>query len=77
MAEDSEDAGDAADALSSNMDGVRTRTRDLTTDSNAFARAITSAFAAGATGARSFDAVLKSLALRLSNLSVSRLPQRR
>src|SRR6478609_348004 len=71
MADDSEDAGDAADALSGSMESVRTRTRDLTAGSNAFARAITSAFAAGATGARSFDSVLKSLALRLSNLSVS------
>jgi len=70
MANDSEDTGDAADTLSGSMEGVRTRTRDLTTGSNAFARAITSAFAAGATGARSFDSVLKSLALRLSNLSV-------
>src|SRR5436190_20698033 len=70
MADGSEDAGDAVDALSGSMEGVRTRTRDLTTGSNAFARAITSAFAAGASGARSFDSVLKSLALRLSNLSV-------
>ena len=70
MADDAEDAGDAADALSGSMEGVRTRTRDLATGSNAFARAITSAFAAGASGARSFDSVLKSLALRLSNLSV-------
>ena len=71
MADDSEDAGGAADALSGGMDNVRARTRELTSGSNAFARAITSAFAQGATGARSFDQVLKSLALRLSNLSVS------
>jgi phage-related minor tail protein len=71
MADNAEDTGDAADALSGNIDGVRTRTRDLTTGSNAFARAITSAFAAGASGAKSFDTVLKSLALRLSSLSVS------
>jgi phage-related minor tail protein len=70
MTDNAEDAGDAVDALSGSMEGVRTRTRDLTTGSNAFARAITSAFAAGATGARSFDSALKSLALRLSNLSV-------
>ena len=70
MTDNAEDAGDAVDALSGSMEGVRMRTRDLTTGSNAFARAITSAFAAGASGARSFDSVLKSLALRLSNLSV-------
>lgn len=71
MADDAADAGDATDALSSNIEGVRTRTNALTASSNAFARAITSAFTAGATGARSFDSVLKSLALRLSSLTVS------
>lgn len=71
MADDSIDAGDSSEALSGAMQGVRTRTRDLTTGSNAFARAITSAFAQGASGAKSFDAVLKSLALRLSSLSLN------
>ena len=71
MADDSADAGDATDALSGSIEGVRTRTDTLTTSSNAFARSITSAFAAGATGARSFDSVLKSLALRLSSLTVT------
>src|SRR3954451_21501673 len=72
MADDSADAGDpGTDALSASMDGVRTRTRDLTTGSNAFARAITSAFAQGATGAKSFDSGLTSLALRLSSLSLN------
>ncbi len=51
--------------------GVRERTRDLTSGSNAFARAITSAFAQGATGAKSFDSVLKSLGQRLSTLSLN------
>src|SRR3954469_4126731 len=71
MADDAADAGDTSDALVGAMDGVRSRTRDLTTGSNAFARAITSAFAQGATGAKSFDSVLKSLALRLSSLSLN------
>ena len=57
--------------ITSQFENVRGRTRDLTAGSNAFARAITAAFAQGATGAKSFDSVLKSLALRLSNLSVS------
>jgi phage-related minor tail protein len=69
MADDSTDAGD--EELSGKMEGVRTRTRDLTTGSNAFARAITAAFAQGASGAKSFDSVLKSLALRLSSLSLN------
>src|SRR5256885_15081031 len=72
MADDFADAGDlGTDALAVSLDGVRTRTRDLTTGSNAFARAITAAFAQGATGAKSFDSVLKSLALRLSGLSLN------
>src|SRR5437588_8480272 len=72
MADDAADAGDlGTDALFVSMDGVRTRTRDLTAGSNAFARAITAAFAQGATGAKSFDSVLKSLALRLSGLSLN------
>ncbi len=74
MADDSLDGsggGDAAASLSTTLDGVGTRTRDLTAGSNAFARAITAAFAQGATGAKSFDSVLKSLALRLSSLSLN------
>jgi len=73
MADNLTDAGDpgTTDALSSSLDGVRTRTRDLTAGSNTFARAITGAFAQGAIGAKSFDSVLKSLALRLSTLSLN------
>ena len=66
-----DDPVDTANALSTSVDDVSTRTRGMTSSSNAFARAITSAFAQGATGAKSFDSVLQSLALRLSNLSVS------
>src|SRR4051794_12604279 len=57
--------------ISGKFAGLRERARDLTTGSNAFAKAITSAFAQGATGAKRFDSVLKSLALRLSSLSVN------
>ena len=72
MADDSLDGGEGdAQSLSTGMDGLRTRTRDLTTGSAAFARAITAAFAQGASGAKSFDSVLKSLALRLSTLSLN------
>src|SRR4051794_19096549 len=72
MADDSADSGDlGTNALSTGIEGVRTRTRDLTAGSNAFARAITAAFAQGATGAKRFDSVLKSLALRLSSLSLN------
>jgi phage-related minor tail protein len=72
MADDSADSGElGTNALSTGIEGVRTRTRDLTAGSNTFARAITAAFAQGATGAKSFDSVLKSLALRLSSLSLN------
>ena len=59
------------DDIAGKFEGLRERTRDLTIGSNAFARAITAAFAQGATGAKSFDQVLKSLALRLSSLSLN------
>jgi phage-related minor tail protein len=59
------------DDITGKFEGVRERTRDLTSGSNAFAKAITAAFAQGATGAKSFDSVLKSLALRLSSLSLN------
>jgi phage-related minor tail protein len=68
MTDDIEGVGeDLADSLR----GIDTRTRGLTGSANAFARAITSAFAQGATGAKSFDSTLKSLGLRLSTLSLN------
>jgi phage-related minor tail protein len=71
MTDDSDDDDDATGQLSGSIDDVRTRTNNLTVSSNSFARAISSAFAQGASGAKSFDSVLKSLALRLSSLSVT------
>jgi phage-related minor tail protein len=68
MADDTEIAGED---LAGSMRGLDTRTRGLTGSANSFARAITSAFAQGATGAKSFDSVLKSLGLRLSTLSLN------
>ena len=69
--EDDDCECDDDEELSRRSENARQRTGELTRGANAFARAITSAFAQGATGAKSFDSVLKSLALRLSNLSVS------
>ncbi len=71
MSDDSSDAGDATDDLSASIEGVRTRTNALTVSANAFARAISSAFAQAASGGKQFDDVLKSLALRLSSLSLN------
>src|SRR3977135_2521912 len=68
MADDN--ALDGGTDLSGALTGIQTRTRSLAADANAFARAMTGAFATSVTGAKSFDVVLKSLALRLSALAV-------
>ncbi len=68
--EDDFDPSGAGGSLASAMDGVKGRTRDLTFNANAFARAMTGAFARGAAGAKRFDDVLKSLALRLSTMAL-------
>src|SRR5438874_10359672 len=52
------------------IDSLTLRTRDLQTGANSFARAMTSAFISSVHGGRQFDDVLKSLALRLSDLSL-------
>lgn len=44
--------------------------RDVARSANAMAGAITAAFSQSVTGARSFDSILKSLVLRLSDLSL-------
>lgn len=54
----------------STLDSLALKTRDLSSGANSFARAMTSAFATSVTGGKQFDDVLKSLALRLSDLSV-------
>ncbi|WP_296742552.1 phage tail tape measure protein [Mesorhizobium sp.] len=54
----------------STLDSLSLKTRDLASGANSFARAMTSAFATSVTGGKQFDDVLKSLALRLSDLSV-------
>jgi phage-related minor tail protein len=56
--------------LSGTIGNLQTRTRSLAADANAFARAMTSAFARSAVSGKSFDDTLKALALRLSDLSV-------
>ncbi len=66
MAIDTDGATDAARTL----DGLALRTRDLELSALSFSRAMTGAFAATVTGGRQFDDVLKSLALRLSDLAV-------
>ena len=54
----------------STLDSLALKTHDLSSGANRFARAMTSAFASSVTGGKQFDDVLKSLALRISDLSV-------
>ncbi len=52
------------------LDSLTLKTRDLSSSANGFARAMTAAFSSSVTGGKQFDDVLKSLALRISNLAV-------
>src|SRR3954468_8935431 len=63
---------DSTDLLgtSSALDSLSLKTKDLTASAAGFARAITQAFSASVTGGKQFDDVLKSLALRISDLAV-------
>lgn len=65
MADDS----DLLDTAST-LDSLELKTRNLAGSANSFARAMTSAFSSSITGGKQFDDVLKSLALRLSDLAV-------
>jgi phage-related minor tail protein len=70
MADDDLGTGGGGSDLSGTIGNLQTRTRSLAADANAFARAMTTAFARSAVSGKSFDDTLKSLALRLSDLSV-------
>jgi phage-related minor tail protein len=61
---------DSTRDLPDTMDQLSLRTRDLQIGANSFARAMTSAFATSVSGGKQFDDVLKSLTLRLSDLSL-------
>jgi phage-related minor tail protein len=64
------DTSASLDETSQIADSVTLQVRDLELSANSFSRAMTSAFAVSVTGGRQFDDVLKSLALRLSSLSL-------
>lgn len=68
MAEDV--SSDSVRDLPDTLDQLSLRTRDLQVGANGFARAMTSAFTTSVSGGKQFDDVLKSLALRLSDLSL-------
>ena len=63
---------DSTDLLStsSTLDGLTLKTKDLTASAGGFARAMSQAFSASVSGGKQFDDVLKSLALRISDLAV-------
>ena len=63
---------DSTDLLgtSSTLDGLTLKTKDLSASASGFARAMSQAFSASVTGGKQFDDVLKSLALRVSDLAV-------
>ena len=64
-------ANSAGADLSNILDGVQSRTNGLGISAAAFANAMTRAFTQATTGGKQFDDVLKSLALRLSSLTVA------
>jgi phage-related minor tail protein len=57
-------------ALSETVDRADLQLQDLTRTANGFARAMSSAFSQSVTGAKGFDDILKSLALRMSSLAL-------
>lgn len=65
------DTTTSLDDASRTVDSLTLKTRDLELTANSFSRAMTQAFAVSVTGGKQFDDVLKSLTLRLSNLSVN------
>lgn len=70
MVGDPFDSSQAAE-LGAVLDRVEVRTASLAASADGFARAMTRAFNQSVTGGRQFDDVLRSLALRLSNLAVA------
>lgn len=70
MTSDTIDSGQVHE-LNNALDGVQTRTANLTVSANGFAGAMSRAFTQATTGGRQFDSVLQSLALRLSSLTLT------
>jgi phage-related minor tail protein len=65
------DALSAGSDLSGVMDGLQTRTSNLTVSANGFARAMSQAFTQSTSGGKQLDDVMKSLTLRVSSLAVT------
>lgn len=68
---DTGSATSAANDLSTTVDGLTSKTDSLGISAGAFAKSMAKAFTDATTGGKQFDDVLKSLALRLSNMAVT------
>jgi len=66
-----DNASASAGGLSATLDGLQARTDGLAIGANSFSSAMAKAFTDATSGGKQFDDVLKSLALRLSNLTVT------
>lgn len=66
-----DDAIVRAAELSHAFDDLQVRTNNLAIGANSFARAMSQAFTQSVVGGKQFDDVLKSLALRISNMAVA------
>jgi phage-related minor tail protein len=62
---------EAGDGFAATAERATTSVRALESGANGFARAMASAFTSAAAGGKRFDDVLKSLALRLSNMALT------
>jgi phage-related minor tail protein len=65
------DAAKSADALSAALANAEARASSLAITTNGLARSMSQAFVGATVGGKQFDDVLKTLALRMSNLVVS------
>ena len=63
-------AAESGDRLSGVLDQITPRMRELRSGANGFARAMTGAFTSSVAGGRQFDDILKTLALRLSDMAL-------
>jgi phage-related minor tail protein len=71
MADGDFQGGGAAADLETTLERIDQKTAQLAISTNAFASAMTRAFQQSVVGGKQFDDVLKSLALRLSNMAVA------
>ncbi|MDB5579903.1 MAG: transfer agent orfg11 [Bradyrhizobium sp.] len=64
------DTGSELQATSDRLDSIRAKTLDLTSSVTAFSKVMTQAFATSIIGGKRFEDVLKSLALKMSDLAL-------